>query len=95
MLILKQKTVNNPIFYVTRDIERALGAIEFNDNFFIITNYCDFAKQCSKNSKNIFLIKEKNALDTWQILKHKKAIKFINKQGLQSKNRKIQKPQIV
>lgn len=67
----------NPIIYITRDIERALGLDLNTPSYHIISNYSDFAKGFSKH-KNILLIKEKTLLDTWELLKHPKVKKFIN-----------------
>jgi len=70
MQALKQALFLNPVFYVTRDIERALG-LDLNTNgYFIISNYSVFAKSIAKNHKNVFLIKEKKQLDTWELLEH-------------------------
>jgi len=68
MQALKQALFLNPVFYVTRDIERALG-LDLNTNgYFIISNYSVFAKSIAKNHKNVFLIKEKKQLETaWKI----------------------------
>jgi len=68
---------DNPIIYVTRDIERALGIPVNTKGYFIISNYSDFAKGYKKY-KNILLIKEKEQLDTWELLQNKKVKKFID-----------------
>lgn len=70
--------LKNPIIYVTRDLERVAG-LDFNTpGLFIISNYCPFAKLFEKHP-NLLLIKEKNPLDTWEILNKKEAQNFINR----------------
>lgn len=68
-----------PVIYVTRDIERALGLDLNTRGYFIISNYSDFAKTLCENKNNILLIKDKKQLDTWELLKNKEVQKFINK----------------
>ena len=69
----------DPTIYITRDIERAMG-LNFNTRgYYIISNYSDFAKSIIKNKNSILLLKEKEQLDTWQLLKNRKVVKFINK----------------
>ncbi len=66
-----------PIIYVTRDLERALGLPVNTKGYFIISNFSDFAKSYQKH-KNVLLIKEKKILDTWELLQNKQVKKFIN-----------------
>ena len=68
----------NPVFYVTRDIERALGLNLSISNYYIISNYTEYGKSLAKKYKNILLIKEEKMLDTWELLKHSKVKKNIN-----------------
>jgi predicted ATP-grasp superfamily ATP-dependent carboligase len=83
---LYEKIAKNPIFYVTRDIERALG-IEPKDGYFIISNETTWAKKIAqKYPKNIFLLngenkegKEGRMLDTFELLQHLETKKFIAK----------------
>jgi len=79
MKALRQKLKQNPVFYVTRDIERALGMDLNIPNFFIISNYSDFAKGIADKHDNVFLIKEEKILDTWELLKHKEVQKYISR----------------
>lgn len=75
-----------PVIYVSRDIERALGFIPSQSEgfdpdtpgYFIISNYTDFAKQATKKRKNVLLVKEKKMLDTWELLQHPKTKLFVN-----------------
>ncbi len=67
-----------PVIYVSRDIERALGFDLDTQGYFIISNYTDFAKQTAKNKKNILLVKDKKMLDTWELLQHPKTKLFVN-----------------
>lgn len=77
---------NKQIIYVTRDIERALGlALSETEGlsldiqgYFIISNSTPFAKSVSKGHKNVLLIKERELLDTWELLKHPKVRRFIS-----------------
>lgn len=69
-----------PIIYVTRDLERALGLPLNTKGYFIISNFTDFGNQIAGGRKNILLIKSKQILDTWKLLQHPKAKHFINKQ---------------
>ena len=55
------------IFYLTRDIERALGAPRLPD-FFIISNATPFAKQIAAGYDNVFLVNEGRLLDTRELL---------------------------
>lgn len=84
MIILNSHLKKQPIIYVTRDIERALGLNLDIQGYFIISNYSDFAKTLCENKNNILLIKNKKPLDTWELLENKEVKKFINK--LKNKN---------
>jgi len=76
----------NPIIYVTRDLERALGLPLETKGYFIISNYSAFAKKRIGARKNVFLVKGKGVLDTRELLDLPQVKKFINK---------IKKPNIV
>ncbi len=76
MKILK----NNPIIYVTRDIERALG-IKPQEGYFVIANYSKFASKVAKDNENILLIKKDKILDTRELLEQKEVVEFINKKN--------------
>lgn len=66
-----------PVVYITRDIERATGLKLNTPDYYIISNYSDFAKRWTNNKKNILLINENEPLDTWQLLQNKKTSEFI------------------
>ncbi|HAT03241.1 MAG TPA: hypothetical protein DCS29_00480 [Candidatus Magasanikbacteria bacterium] len=69
----------NPIVYVTRDIERALGLPIHTLGYYIISNYSEFANKNYKSQGNVLLIQEDSPLDTWQLLKHKTTIDFVSR----------------
>lgn len=73
MLIL----LKMPIFYITRDIERALGTNLNIPNYYIISNYSQYGKSLAKKYKNIVLIKEKRILDTWELMNSLKVKQYI------------------
>lgn len=68
MTILNDYLKNQPVVYVTRDIERALGFDLDTQGYFIISNYSDFAKAICENKNNVLLIKAERQLDTWELL---------------------------
>ena len=73
------KINKNPIIYVTREIERATGLSLNTSGYFIISNFSPFAKSVTRTKKNVLLIKENRLLDTWELLQHPKAKRFIKK----------------
>jgi len=79
MKALKKALILNPLFYVTRDIERAIGLDLNTSGYFIISNNSPFSKSLAKKNKNIFLVDENKLLDTWELLKNEGVIKYINK----------------
>ncbi|HRH23669.1 MAG TPA: hypothetical protein PK295_03490, partial [Candidatus Magasanikbacteria bacterium] len=73
-----KKVGNNPIVYITRDIERALGCLTI-PSIFIISNDSLFAKSV-KNSypDRIHLIGDNlNTLDTHELVAHEETEKFL------------------
>ncbi len=76
---LTKELQQSPVIYITRDIERALGIPANTENYFIISNFTNFAKQVSENKKNVLLINEDEQLDTWQLMQHEETKKFIDK----------------
>ncbi len=70
--------LNKPIVYAARDLERTLGLSIATKGYYIISNYTTFANSLAKGRKNILLIKEKQLLDTRELLQHDKTSKFIN-----------------
>lgn len=69
--------LKQPVIYVCRDLERALGLPLDTSNYYIISNYTTFANSLSKGYKNVLLIKNKSLLDTRDLLSHVEAKKFI------------------
>jgi predicted ATP-grasp superfamily ATP-dependent carboligase len=70
--------LKQPVIYVCRDLERALGLPLDTHNYYIISNYTHFAKSLVKGHKNILLIKNKGLLDTRDLLVHPQTKKFIS-----------------
>jgi hypothetical protein len=64
-------------FYVTRDIERALGLPLSTPGYFIISNFTPFSKQIAEAHENILLIDEGKLFDTHELLIHPLAQQFI------------------
>lgn len=71
------KLNNNPIVFVTRDLERALGLPLSTVGYYIITNYSAFANKLAKKYRNILLIKRKELLDTHELLARIETKRFI------------------
>ena len=79
MNLLKKILKENPIVYVTRDLERASGISLDTSGYFVVANYSDFAQSKIQNRANILLIKKERILDTWELLGEQEVIDFINK----------------
>jgi len=71
------ESLPQPVIYVTRDLERALGLPTTTPGYHIISNYTDFAKT-TVSGDNILLIQEQELLDTWQLLRHEQVKAYIN-----------------
>ncbi|HLC69574.1 MAG TPA: ATP-grasp domain-containing protein [Patescibacteria group bacterium] len=69
----------NPLAYVTRDIERALGLPPDTKGYFIISNFTPFVKSICKGRTNVLLIKGTALLATHELLNHPKTKSFLNK----------------
>ena len=69
--------LKEPIVYITRDLERALGLPLGTKNYYIISNYSRFANSLAKEHHNILLIKGKGILDTRELLVHSKTKRFV------------------
>ncbi len=78
MQTLKKALKTQPVVYVTRDIERAIGIHDYK-NYYIITNHTPFAKSMAKHSSNIIIVKNKKLLSTHELLEQPSVKKFINK----------------
>src|SRR3989339_2031066 len=72
-------TLNKPVIYVVRDLERTLGMPMTTKGYYIISNYTAFANSLAKGRKNVLLIKNTELLDTRELLVHAKTINFIKK----------------
>lgn len=77
MPILEEYVKKNALFYVTRDVERALG-LPLKKGMFIISNLTEYSKKMAFGQANILLIDEGRLLDTWELLEHPKTQEFIN-----------------
>ena len=76
---ISRRLLGHPIFYICRDIERALGLYPEFPGYIIITNTSPFSVQLAKKYRQIVLIKEKKNLDTWQLLEHPRTKKNIKR----------------
>lgn len=77
---VKKSIKSGCIFYVCRDLERAIGGLDSNiPNFFIITNQSPLANKLSKKYSNIKVIKNKKTLDTHELLNNPQTKKIITK----------------
>lgn len=74
-LALKQQ----PVVYVTLDIERALGISPTTEDYYIVANFDPFSSEIAKTLKNILLIKGDTLLSTRELLEHPKTLQFIKK----------------
>ncbi len=79
MKALQLALTKQPLVYITRDLERALGLPVSTKNYFIITNATPFAKELASKHKNILLIKLAELLDTRELLTQVKTKKFLAK----------------
>ncbi len=69
----------NPVVYVTRDIERAVGLDLDTPGYFVIANYSKYAEIVAKNKKNVLLIRDSRVLDTRELLNRDDVVEFIEK----------------
>lgn len=79
----------NPIIYITRDIERALGIPSETPGYAIISNSGDYGKKMAQERADIVLIDEETKWDTAELLEHsetKKQIKEMDASVLVFKN---------
>lgn len=84
METLSSTLKSNPIVYVTRDIERALGLPLDTSGYFIISNSTSFAKRIANGRTNVLLIEETEVLDTREILENKLAQNFIKENSIKN-----------
>ncbi len=85
MNLLQNYLVHNPLFYITRDIERALGIVQ-EKNVFIITNSTEYSKKIAQSQENILLIPSTELLDTWELLQNPLTSDFITQHTQQKPN---------
>jgi len=85
---LADKLEQNPVVYITRDIERAIGLNLNTPGYYIISNYSESYK--TVDNSNVLLIKEDKQLDTWELLKNPEVKDFIN--NLEKANLAVFKP---
>ncbi len=87
MNALKLALNKQPIVYIARDIERALGLGKEYENYHIITNSTPFAKSLTSTTdaepplKNITLIPGLKPLDTHELLAHPTTIEILKHLG--------------
>src|SRR3989338_6155503 len=79
MTLLTDKLRDQPIIYVTHDIERALGLSLNTSGYHIITKSTPFGKTVAKNNPNVLLIESNELLDTHELLTSTETIEFIKK----------------
>lgn len=66
-----------PVFYVTRDIERALGVWPLPHDFYIVTNRTPYAEEKAKVTNHVFLVQEEKVLDTHELLSRADVVSWI------------------
>lgn len=78
-IALNKKLGKSRVFFVCRDLERAIFTKKLPKNIFIITNWNDFSRKKSAEEKNIYLIRANKQLDTLDILNRPETKKIIKK----------------
>lgn len=78
---LKEILQKQPLFYVARDIERAMAGIDLPGTF-IISNLTEYSKKVATGQGNVLLLDEGRILDTWELLEHPRTQKFISEHTL-------------
>lgn len=64
--------INQPLVFLTKDIERAIGLDDDIENYYIASNKTSFAESISKQRKNVFLIDKDELLSSWKLLRNDK-----------------------
>lgn len=82
MKSLKFSLKSAPLVYITRDLERALGASPKTPHYYIVTNRPPKMPDDPGHDKNILYISEKAKLDTLDLLKHDQTAALLR--GLQN-----------
>ena len=70
------------LFYVCRDVERAFVSGLSLGNYYIITNSNTYSAKLAKTNNNIILIKNKQPLDTAELLEHPETKRLIQPKDL-------------
>lgn len=73
-------TLSSPIFYITRDIDRALGLPE-TDGYTIVTNVTPENKRLAGDRQDIIWIEEEKILDTHELLAYPTIVATISPQA--------------
>ena len=76
---ISKRLLKRRFFYVCRDVERAIGVNLTLPNYYIITNYSEFSAKLARQHPNIILVKEKEQLDTRDLLAHTRTKNTIKK----------------
>lgn len=76
---ISQRLSRRRLFYVCRDLERAVGIDLTLPGYYIITNYNEYSAKLALQYPHIILIKEKEQLNTNNLLRHKNNKKMIKK----------------
>lgn len=77
--LISKRLSKRRLFYVCRDLERAIGMDLNLPNYYIITNYNAFSDKLAKQYPHIILIKENEQLDTKNLLTHAQTKNIIKK----------------
>lgn len=72
-------TLQKSVVYIVRDIERALGLPLNTKGYYIISNSTPFANSLVKGRKNVLLVKNKELLDTRELMVDVRVKRFVNK----------------
>ncbi len=86
MELLKTTLKTAPLFYITRDIERALGFPLSTEGYFIISNSTPFGKTVAEKHDNVLLVESEELLDTDDLISHSDTKKFIAKHSTSEPN---------
>lgn len=76
---IQKRLAKRRLFYVCRDIERAVKADFAEKNYCVISNHNKFSAMMARRFPNITLIKDKELLDTRQLLLHTTTKKIVRK----------------
>ncbi len=85
MELLKTTLKTSPLFYITRDIERALGFPLSTEGYFIISNSTPFGKSVAEKHVNVLLIEGDQLLDTNELMERSEVVACITKHATHNK----------